>query len=184
MKSDSRHSCFMRNDIYNRLAEIAKKKNYSTYKYTNELISLALDIEEANISLEAIKDEIIMMGQLYKYKGRIIIVPFSVILNTTQSQWADLGRGLGLLIRQMVSNKKDLATLFISTVKFLFSLIGEISVLNNEVIISFPFYTLQIQNKLMESAKVLIESMINVSSISANISVQGGQIKIDLTNTI
>ncbi len=172
----------MQSDIYNKLAELAKKKKYSTYKYTNELLESALAIEESGISLNDAKDDIIIMEKLYKYKGRIIIVPFATLLNTTQNQWTDLGRGLGLLIRQISQEKDNQITMFISIIKFLFSLVGDIIINNNKLIISFPFYSLDIQNKLIASARETINTIISASSIPANINEEEGQIKIEIIN--
>uniref|UniRef100_A0A2U9IEA2 Uncharacterized protein n=2 Tax=Acidianus brierleyi TaxID=41673 RepID=A0A2U9IEA2_9CREN len=173
----------MRSDIYNRLSENASKKNYSAYKYTNELVEAALDIEESGVSLKDIKDEIIIMEKLFKYK-RIIIVPLTAISNIQQSQWIDLGRGFGLLIRQMSLNNNQIIPIFISVIKFFFSLVGAISINNNQIIISFPIYPQDIQEKLVSSARDLITSIVDIASISANIQEEKGQIKVEITSAI
>ncbi|MEW9490698.1 MAG: hypothetical protein TQ35_0000545 [Candidatus Aramenus sulfurataquae] len=153
--SPSRHSCFMESGVYNRLVEAAKKRNMSVYKYTNELVSRALDLEESGISLESVRSYALLLESLSKYKGRIAVLPFDAVLNTEVPHWEGLGRGLGLLLRQMGKTKEELVSLAASAIKFLFQFMGEVSY-GDGMSISFPFLHVEMQKRLVQFAKAFV----------------------------
>ncbi len=166
--SPGRHSCFMESDVYAKLAEVAKKKNMSVYRYTNELVSHALELEELGVSLERIKSYALLLESLSKYKGRIAVLPFDAILSTEVMHWESLGRGLGILLRQMGRTKEELTELAKLAIAFVFQFIGEVSqtgVMN----VSFPFMRVDMQRKLVAYAKAFIMALTNTIGVEVEI---------------
>ncbi|QCO31251.1 hypothetical protein DFR88_06040 [Metallosphaera sedula] len=152
----------MDKDLHSRLSELASSKKMSLYDYTNYLLSSALEIESSGVSLESVKELIIVLGKISQsYKGTITIAPFS--MTETSGEWRDLGKRLGIIARESFQNSKEGV---IRMCKSILQVYGSIQESGNTVKIMSPNL---LSENVINNLKDLLEGLLESSSIQGEV---------------
>lgn len=170
-----RQPCFMRKDLYEELKNLATINGMSIYRYTNELLSAAIDIEKNGIRLGLAKDQIIFLSKLIQnYKGTVILVPFVTYRNTDAKSWKELGKAIMAYIYQFSQEKR---VTFMSILYLFLSFIADVNINSTFTILEArsPFLS---DDKLQNIISEMIEGIKEVTDFNIYVEKTYGMIKI------
>jgi hypothetical protein len=111
------------------------------------------------------------------YKGFMILVPFDSLrdLQMNLEKWKELGKSLMSYVSQLMNNVE---VSFLSILRFFLSFIGDVNVdYNGRYIESFSPY---FQGRIIDFIKSLIDGMLEVSNLKADVSATTGMIRVKL----
>lgn len=160
-ENSERQPCFMRKDLYEELKGLATANGMSIYRYTNELLSAAIEIEKNGIRLSLVKDQIIFLSKLVQnYKGLLLLAPFNSYKETNLDEWKELGKSIVAYTYQFSDDKK---ITLISILYLILSFIADVNVnlTSSTLEARSPFFVdeklLNIISKLLEGIKEVID---------------------------
>ncbi|MQL54633.1 hypothetical protein [Acidianus ambivalens] len=176
-----RQPCFMRKDIYDEIRRLTELNGSSIYNYTNDLLAASIQMEKNGVDIKNEISTFILLSKLMNnYKGFMILVPFEFLKDSQMSleKWKELGKSLMSYVGQLMNNVE---VSFLSILRFFLSFIGDVNVdYNGKYIESFSPY---FQGKIIDFIKSLIDGMLEVSNLKADVSATTGMIRVKLIST-
>ncbi|AWR97312.1 hypothetical protein DFR86_06940 [Acidianus sulfidivorans JP7] len=176
-EGSERQPCFMRKDLYEELKNLANESGISIYKYTNEILEAAIDLEKNGIRLNMIRDQILLLFKIAtNYKGLLLLAPFSIYKESSKEEWRKFGKEIMAYLLQFSNDKR---ITLISTLSLLLSFIADINVNSTNTIFearSPLFADEELQNTMIE----IIEGINEIAEINIRIEKQYGSIKVKL----
>jgi hypothetical protein len=173
-----RQPCFMRKDIYDEIRRLTELNGSSIYNYTNDLLAASIQMEKNGVDIKNEISTFILLSKLMNnYKGFMILVPFDSLRDSQMSleKWKELGKSLMSYVSQLMNNVE---VSFLSILRLFLSFIGDVNVdYSGRYIESFSPY---FQGRIIDFIKSLIDVMLEVSNLKADVSATTGMIRVKL----